>query len=558
MSQRKPIGQLLKELGYVIEEQIQIALEVQRIRRGLLGEILIELGFVSPKEIAEAIAYQSEKPYIDLSQYVPTKDALSVLDKNIAKQLEVLPFDIDENTLKVIMANPYDINAIDIIKRRSGRELEIYVSDKESIAKSVEIYYFLLENPIEEKIKEILKNSIEEITAEVPKLVSLILDHAIIDRSTDIHISPENIASHIFFRIDGVMRHYYAIPKEIHNAVVSRIKVLANLDIAEQRLPQDGAFSHTFFEEEYDLRVSTIPTAYGENVVLRVLSKNLSLFNLRSLGFEEDVLEDLEEQFTKPQGIVLVTGPTGSGKTTTLYAALRKINALERNILTVEDPVEYKFPFIKQTQVNEKAGYTFARAIRAFLRQDPDVILIGEIRDEETAEMAIRASITGHLVLSTLHTNDAVSAIPRLIDMGIKDYMVASGVTAITAQRLVRKICSFCKIKKEIPAIELVKYGFKEEIIKRYAKIENINDEINVWYGTGCEHCKNTGYLSRTVILELLLIDEDIADMIVQGHTPLAIKQKAREKGMRTLKEDGLIKVLKGITTPEEVKRVIG
>ena len=558
MSQRKPIGQLLKELGYVTEEQIQVALEVQRITRGLLGGILIELGFVSPKEIAEAIAYQSGKPYIDLSQYAPTKYALLVLDKNIAKQLEVLPFDIDENTLKVAMANPYDINAIDIIKRRSSRELDIYVYDKENIVKFVEIYYFLLENPIEEKIKEILEKSIEEITAEVPKLVNLILDHAIIDRSTDIHISPENIASHIFFRIDGIMRHYYAIPKEIHNAVVSRIKVLANLDIAEQRLPQDGAFSHTFFEEEYDLRVSTIPTAYGENVVLRVLSKNISLFNLRSLGFEEDVLNHLEEQFTKPQGIVLVTGPTGSGKTTTLYATLRKINALERNILTVEDPVEYRFPFIKQTQVNEKAGYTFGRAIRHFLRQDPDVILIGEIRDEETAEMAMRASITGHLVLSTLHTNDAVSAIPRLIDMGIKDYMVASGVTAITAQRLVRKICSFCKRKKEISAIELAKYGFKEGIIKRDANVENINDKINVWYGAGCEHCKNTGYLGRTVIVELLLIDEDIADTIVQGHTPLAIKQKAREKGMRTLKENGLIKVLNGITTPEEVKRVTG
>ena len=558
MSQRKPIGQLLKELGYVTEEQIQVALEVQRIRRGLLGEILIELGFVSPKEIAEAIAYQSGKPYIDLSQYKPSKDALLVLDKNIAKQLEVLPFDISETSLKVAMANPYDINAIDIIKRRSGKELEIYVSDKETIVKFVEIYYFLLENPIEEKIKEILSKNIEEITAEVPRLVNLILDHAIIDRATDIHISPENIASHIFFRIDGIMRHYYAIPKEIHTAVVSRIKVLANLDIAEQRLPQDGAFTHTFFEEEYDLRVSTIPTAYGENVVLRVLSKNLSLFNLKSLGFEEDVLLSLEEQFTKPQGIVLVTGPTGSGKTTTLYAALRKINALERNILTVEDPVEYRFPFIKQTQVNEKAGYTFARAIRHFLRQDPDVILIGEIRDEETAEMAMRASITGHLVLSTLHTNDSVSAIPRLIDMGIKDYMVASGVTAITAQRLVRKICTFCKEEKNISAIELKKYGFQEEIIKKYTNLEDINDEIYIWYGKGCEHCRNTGYLGRTVIIELLLIDEEIADMIVQGHTPLAIKQKAREKGMRTLKEDGLIKVLKGITTPEEVKRVTG
>ena len=557
--QRKPIGQLLKELGYVTEEQIKVALEVQKIKPGLLGEILVELGFVSPREIAEAIAYQAGKPFIDLTQYTPTKEALRILDKTIAKQLEVLPFDVDENSVKIAMANPYDINAIDIVKRRAGREVEVSVSDKDTILKYIEIYYFLLENPIEDEVKRIIENFMKGSgTADIPKLVDLILDHAVIDRATDIHISPESIASHVFFRVDGIMRHYYALPREMHSAIVSRIKVLAGLDIAETRLPQDGSFTHRFFEEDYDLRVSTVPTAYGENLVLRLLSKNLSLFNLKNLGIEEDTLQKLEEQFKKPQGIVLVTGPTGSGKTTTLYAALRRINALERNILTVEDPIEYKFPFIKQTQVNEKAGYTFARAIRHFLRQDPDVILIGEIRDEETAEMALRASITGHLVLSTLHTNDSVSAIPRLIDMGIRDYMVASGINAITAQRLVRQVCRFCRTEKVIKAEELLKYGFDEESIKEYTGIQDLGEELTLHYGKGCEHCKGTGYLGRTLILELLILDEEIADMIVKGHTPLAIKERAREKGMRTLKEDGLVKVLKGITTPEEVVRVTG
>ena len=553
--EKKPIGQLLKELGYVTEEQIQVALEVQKINGGLLGEILVQLSFVSPREIAEAIAFQSKNPYIDLTQYPPTKEALQLLNKDIAKQLEILPIDVHEKRLMLAMANPYDLNAIDIVKRRTGLELDIYVSDKESLLKSIEINYFLLEKPIDEEIKEfITKASVGNVSSEIPKFVDMVLNHAIIDRATDIHISPEDISSHIFFRIDGIMRHYYTFPRNLHNPVVSRIKVLSNMDIAEQRLPQDGSFSHQFFDEEFDLRVSTVPTAYGENVVMRILSKNLSLFNFKSLGFEDDILEKLKDLFSKPQGIILVTGPTGSGKSTTLYAALRNINALKRNILTAEDPIEYKFPFIKQTQINEKSGYTFARAIRHFLRQDPDVILIGEIRDEETAEMAMKASITGHLVLSTLHTNDSVSAIPRLIDMQVKDYLVASGVSAITAQRLVRRICSFCGEEYTIQSSELEKYGFNRKMLEKF----DVKDEITLRKGKGCEHCKYTGYIGRTVVSELLIIDEEISDLIVKGATPLIIQKKAKENGMRTLKEDGLIKVLKGITTPEEIKRVTG
>lgn len=554
----KPIGQLLRELGYISEKHIEIALEIQKIKKSLLGEILIELGFVSSKETAQAIATQAEKPYIDLIQYPPSQEALSTLPKEIAKQLGVIPFDVTKNSVKIAVSNPFDVNAIDILKRRYyGIDIEIYVSDKETILKYIEIYYFLLENPIDEEIDKSVANSLKGNTSlEIPRLLELILDNAILNRATDIHISPENIASHVFYRIDGIMTHYHALPKKIHGSIVSRVKILADLDIAEQRVPQDGAFSHEFFGEQYDFRVSTVPTAYGENIVIRVLSKNISLYNLRSLGFEKDIYEKIEEQFLKPQGIVLVTGPTGSGKTTTLYAALRRINALEKNILTVEDPIEYRFPFIKQTQVNEKAGYTFARAIRAFLRQDPDVILVGEIRDEETAEMAIRASITGHLVLSTLHTNDAVSAIPRLIDMGIKDYMVASGVAAITAQRLIRKNCDFCIESYNIRAKELTKYGFSEDLLKKY--IQDLDGDINLKRGKGCSHCNNTGYLGRTLIVEVLEIDAEVADLIVQGATPLAIQKKAVENGMRLMKEDGLIKVLKGITTPEEVKRVTG
>ncbi|EDP73474.1 ATPase, T2SS/T4P/T4SS family, partial [Hydrogenivirga sp. 128-5-R1-1] len=310
--QRKPLGQLLKELGYITEEQIQVALEVQQVVGGLFGEILQKLSFVSPREVAEAIAYQSGKPYIDLSQYPPSKEALRLIDKNLAKQFQVIPFQVEGNKLYLAMVNPYDLNAIDIVRRVTDKEIEIYVADTETLLKTIEIQYFLLEKPIDEEIKELIERAkAGGLGTEVPRFVELILNNAIIDRATDIHISPEDLASHIFFRIDGIMKHYYAIPKEIHNPIVSRIKVLAGMDIAEQRLPQDGSFSHTFFDEEYDLRVSTVPTAYGENVVIRVLGKNISLFNLKNLGFEENVLKELEKQFMKPQGIVLVTGPTG-------------------------------------------------------------------------------------------------------------------------------------------------------------------------------------------------------------------------------------------------------
>jgi type II secretory ATPase GspE/PulE/Tfp pilus assembly ATPase PilB-like protein len=552
---KKTVGQLLKDEGYVTEEQIQVALEVKKIKNMLLGEILIELSFVSPREIALVVAKQSGKPFLDISEHPPSKDALKLFDRHVAKQLEMIPIENKDDRLVVALADPFNINTIDILQRKISKQIEVYVSDRESILKNIEINYFLLEKPIDIEINKLVaKATASGLTSEMPQLLELIMNSAIISRATDIHISPEAIATHVFFRIDGILRHYYAFPYEMHTALSSRIKILSSLDIAEQRLPQDGTMSHTFFDEDFDIRVSTIPTLYGEGIVLRILSKNISLFNLESLGFEAGTQSRLLKQLQKPHGILLVTGPTGSGKTTTLYASLRKINSLQRKILTAEDPIEYKFPFIKQTQLNLKAGYTFARAMRAFLRQDPDVILLGEMRDEETAEMAMRAAITGHLVLSTLHTNDAVTAIPRLMEMKIKDYMIASGVGGILAQRLIRKSCMFCREEATEKVSNIIERGVPEHLFRKYGYTPD--SELKFQKGKGCEHCRHTGYSGRGVICELLDITQEIGELIVTGATPLTIFNKAVESGMIPILESGFLKVLSGVTTPEEILRV--
>jgi type IV pilus assembly protein PilB len=557
MSNKIPLGKLLLKLGYVSEEQIGIAVEIQAIRKKLLGEILTEQSFVSPKEVAKAIAQQSDKQYIDVAEFPISPDALRCIDRNMSKQLEILPLAIKEDgILMIAMSDPFDINTIDIISRRTGMRLEIVVSDKDTLLKRSEIMYYLLEKPIIEEIK----SHIDKINAtgqpvDIPKLLDNIMTHAIIERCTDVHISPEDNVSHVFFRIDGILRHQFACPKIMHPALVSRVKILSDLDISEQRVPQDGALSYQFFDENFDVRISTLPTSFGENVVMRILSKNLSLFSLEGLGFEPDMLASIVKQFERSQGIVLVTGPTGSGKTTTLYAGLRKVNSLQRRVLTAEDPIEYKFPFIKQTQINEKAGYTFATAMRAFLRQDPDVILLGEMRDETTAEMALRASITGHLVLSTLHTNDAVTSIPRLLDMNIKDYFIASALSAVIAQRLVRKVCNFCREDRDVPASHLIKMGFLKSMLNRLGISEK--DTLTFSYGRGCEFCRKTGYSGRAVISELLVMDAELGDMIVRGQTPMAILEAARERGMCSMMEDGLLKSLSKLSNPEEIIRVV-
>ena len=549
----KPIGKLLEELGFITQEQIKVALDVQKAHPKLLGEILQELDFVTSDEIARAISIQNHLEYVDLDTVVPDIEALKLVPKNFAISSLILPLYLkDENVLVVAVENPNDLNVYDYLVKTTKKHIKFVISDKNKIAKYAQLFYYQLENPIEERIEKIIKQAASGEEIDVVSFVDLIMQNGVKDRATDIHITPEQYTTHIFYRIDGVLNHYYAIPSSFHPSIVSRIKILSSLNIAEQRVPQDGGFSFNFLETDYDVRVSTLPTNHGENIVMRLLTKNATLFNIYNLGFEEDYVKKIEHYFSKPFGIILVTGPTGSGKTTTLYSALRKINNLEKNVLTVEDPIEYRFTFIKQSQVNSKAGYTFATAIRTFMRQDPDVMLVGEIRDEETAELAVRASITGHLVLSTLHTNDAVSTIARMEDLGLKSYMIAEGLLLVISQRLVRKLCNFCKKEIEISKDEFKSYGFTDK------ELENLNETIKIYEKVGCEHCRFTGYSGRTSIAEFLEIDKDIKEMIIDGKSSLEIEELARSKGMRSLKMDALLKILKGVTSLEELKRVIG
>lgn len=546
--QDREFGRLLLKMGFITAEQLKVAEEVKQVHSGSLTDILASLAFVSPKETAAAIASASNREYTEISDITPAKEAFAPFDKDTLKAHCFLPFDISGGKLLIAASDPYDIDITDIVRSKTKLKPEIYIADRQSILRSIEIAFYLSRSAVDAEIRRITATG----TADVPSLLDLIMKYAVTERATDIHISPEAEGSHVFLRTDGVMRHCFVITAETHNALISRIKILSDLDIAEQRLPQDGSMSASFFGEEYDIRVSTIPTSYGENIALRLLGKNLSLFSLESLGFEAGIQEKLTRSFAKPHGIFIVTGPTGSGKTTTLYSALRKINALGKRILTAEDPVEYRFPFIKQTQVNEKAGYSFDSAMRAFLRQDPDVILLGEMRDGITAEIAMRAAITGHLVLSTMHANDAVTAIPRLLDLKVKNYLIASGLTAVMAQRLVRKLCRFCSVSRKADADEI------RSIDKHLIEKHQITADTMFRHAEGCPKCRGTGYSGRTVISELLENNAQIQDMIIKGATPNELHAKAEETGMVTLKNDGLIKAVKGVTSLAEIKRVTG
>jgi len=378
---------------------------------------------------------------------------------------------------------------------------------------------------------------------DTEKLVRLLIMSAINSRATDIHITPTNKTTQIHYRIDGILYPFYSFPIEVHSRVISSIKVKAEMDISEQRKPQDGRLSFDFLNESYDIRVSTLKVTYGENMVMRILASSEELYNIRSLGLDPDDITQLRDLLHKPYGMVLVSGPTGSGKTTTLYAALREISSIEKNIVTVEDPIEYQFPLIRQTQVNEKAGYIFSSAVRAFLRQDPDVILIGEIRDGDTATMALRAAQTGHLVLSTVHANDASGAIPRLKDLGMKDYMISSSLICVIAQRLVRALCPHCK--------QAYDSGEDEH------RVFGIQKGTTLYAPVGCPRCIKTGYLGRIMVAEILVISKEIERLISLGSHPFEIKEKAVQEGLVTLSGDGIRKILSGRTSFAEVWRVL-
>ncbi len=546
-TKRKRLGELLLEKGLINERQLNIALSVQKITGDRLGETLVSLGFITSKTVAEVLAEQWKMEYIDLSIYPPYPEALKLIPRAVAEEYQILPIYVKNNELVLGLVDPGNFRGIDIARRLTSKLVVPKIIDKESFNETIEKTYYFIENPIDKEIKAIIESFLKDAepdVAAVSNLLDLLIAESIRRRATDIHITPQEKVIMIFYRIDGVLQFAYSLPKKIHTTLVSRVKILSGMDIAEQRLPQDGAFTYTFLGREYDMRSSTVPTIHGENVVIRILTKSSSLLDLSRLGFWPEQVELLKELFAKPYGILLITGPTGSGKTTTLYSALREINLAERNVITVEDPVEYRFSFVRQTQVNERAGYTFALAGRNFMRQDPDVMLIGEIRDEETANIALRASITGHLVLSTLHTNDAVSSIPRLVDFNVDRFMLGYALLCVISQRLVRRICPYCK--KEYFPTEKEKLEF------------SLPDDAILYKGGGCEACNMTGYAGRTLISEIMVVDEDIANLISEGESLLKIKKVSMEKGMIPLREDGVKKALMGITTLEEVKRVAG
>ncbi len=545
---RPLIGDLLQKLGYVTPEQLQVALAVQRIKGKLLGELLIDLDFVTSDEVAEAIAMQSSAPFVDLDRRPPENEALKLVSKELCLKYTLLPLEVENETLIVAVEDPEDLEAYDQLYASTGYDIEFVVAAREKILRYIQIYYYQLENPIEESIKGAIDKNREEFDAV--GFVDLLLKLAIKERATDLHITPLRESSHVFYRLDGVLKHYFAFEKRFHAPVISRIKILSSMNIAEQRLPQDGAFVFDFLGSGYDIRSSTLPTANGENMVMRILFKDSALFNIKRLGFSKEHIRTIRKNFSKPNGIILISGPTGSGKTTTLYSGLRLIDNLKKNILSVEDPIEYRFSFIKQSQVNEKAGYTFAKAVRNFMRQDPDVMLIGEIRDEDTAELAVRASITGHLVLSTIHTNSAAGVVSRLEDFGVKSYLLAEALRMAVSQRLLRRLCDYCKEEMFVDA----------QYLKRELS-ENISlegDRVKIYGAKGCFRCRGTGYNGRVAAASIIEFDDELKDMIIKGKSAIEIERAAAGRGMATLFEDMVAKLLAGLTSLEEIKRVAG
>jgi type II secretory ATPase GspE/PulE/Tfp pilus assembly ATPase PilB-like protein len=543
------IGDLLKSKGLINDDQIRIALVQQKVTGELLGDVFIRQDFVSSKELGQALAEQAGLDYMDLSQYPVSEEALRMVPRDLAEKTGFVPIEVENGRLVIGITNPSNILAIDRVTALTQLQPKVCMVDPDGYHESLEKGYFFLENPVQEnmqKIIEAVKVSGAAGGAEVTSLTDLVVVDGVRRNATDIHISPALDMVNVFYRIDGVLQYGHALPKEVRAGLVSRIKILARLDIAETRLPQDGSFTYQFLNKGYDIRVSTAPTIYGENVVMRILAGTGPLLRIEKLGFDEPSVRSIKALFQQPYGIILLVGPTGSGKTTTLYAALREINFLERNVLTVEDPVEYRLSLIKQTQVNDKAGYGFAFAARNFMRQDPDVILIGEIRDEETAKIAIRSSITGHLVLSTLHTNDAVTAIPRLLDLKVDKFLMSSALLAIIAQRLVRRICPFCRTP----------YPLTDEDKALFAKHGIAID--SAYKGSGCSRCNGLGYTGRIIIGEVFTVDDELRELIFADVSIAAVRSAALRKGMTPLRVDGLRKVAQGITSLEEVQRVAG
>ncbi len=569
METQKPIGQILKDMELVTEGQIQEGLSVQREEGGALASILIDLGYISKEEMLLALGAQVGMDVVDLDDIEIDPEVIDMVNPTMAKVYKIIPVEYEDDTLTVAMADPLNLSVLDDLRFMLDCDVEGAVSNEEDVEEAIEEYYAgksdsvddLLDEMDEEEDEEeeyammieeqedeaINIDNLEEMAQKAPvvKLLNLVLLQAIRDQASDIHFEPFEDEFKIRYRVDGVLYEMNPPPLHLALAVISRIKVMADMDISERRLPQDGRIMLSIGGKPVDLRVSTLPTMFGESVVMRVLDRSVVSLDLDKLGLREDDHETITDLCSLPNGIIIVTGPTGSGKTTTLYSCLNHLNDVERKIITTEDPVEYDLEGIMQTQIDPEIDVTFANCLRSILRQDPDIILVGEIRDLETAKIAVQASLTGHVVFSTLHTNDAPSAITRLIDLGVEPFLIAATFEAIIAQRLVRRICTNCKEEYVPNEDQLMEVNLKPEDVegKKFAR------------GQGCEKCNNTGYKGRMAIFEIMLLTEQIKKLIIEQASTDSIRRMAKEQGMRTLRESGLLAIFDGITTIEEVVR---
>ncbi len=558
------LGDLLVRSNLISKEQLQNALQEQKESGGhvRLGSILIKSGFISESELTAFLSKQYSVPSINLSEFEIDSAVLKLIPAEVVQKYQTIPVNRSGSTLIIAMSDPSNIFAIDDIKFMTGYNVEVVVASDAGIKAAIDKYYDqsaslddMMSNLDMEDLEVIGEeeqvdiSSLERATEDAPvvKLVNLILTDAIKRKASDIHVEPYERTFRVRYRIDGVLYEVMKPPLKLKNAIISRLKIMAELDIAERRLPQDGRIKIKLGGgKDMDFRVSVLPTLFGEKVVLRLLDKSSLQLDMTKLGYEPDALERFKEAIYKPFGMVLVTGPTGSGKTVSLYSALSELNRTSENISTAEDPVEFNFAGINQVQMHDDIGLNFAAALRSFLRQDPDIIMIGEIRDFETAEIAVKAALTGHLVLSTLHTNDAPSTVNRLLNMGVEPFLVASAVNLITAQRLARRVCQECKVVEEIPVQSLINAGVPREEADQYV----------CYKGQGCPKCNKTGFKGRVGFYQVMPMLEEIRELVLNGANTAEIKRESMRLGIKTMRQSGLTKLREGVTSFEEVLRV--
>lgn len=550
LNEKKRIGDLLIEFNYITQSELEEAIAAQKNMDLRLGQVLIELDYITENELTSVIEAQFGFERVDLSNYILNTHLSQYLEEDIARKYNAVPYEIDDNVLKVAMEDPTDLVAVENMEISSSMRIDISIATGSEIKNAINQIYSIVDTDTSEIFESLDQYQIDEEPeidelremvedAPIVRLTNLIITQAIQKNASDIHIEPLKKGVRVRYRVDGVLHEELKVPKHSQAALISRIKIIADLDITKRRIPQDGRVQMNFKNIQIDMRVSTLPTIYGEKIVIRILNRDDSLLFIDKLGLSSDNYERFKSLIKKPNGIILATGPTGSGKSTTLFAALNELNNPRDNIVTIEDPVEYQIDGINQVQADNKTGLTFAKTLRSILRQDPDIVMVGEIRDEETAQIAIRAALTGHLVLSTLHTNDAISAVTRLLDMGVPGYLLASTLNGVIAQRLVRKLCSSCK-EEYSPGVEEKKF---------------LDNDVQTLYRPSREECDicTNGFKGRIAVQEVIEINSELEEMIANESKEIELRKAARSQGMKSLLEDGKEKLKAGLTSYGEL-----